>query len=173
MGKGDVTLSTLSVFTYNLWLIDGHANLKSKQTSKKYILFLFILGCPAQIKAACTQCFILCSLPCKSTLCFMLINHCCCCFFIQEQKLDVLYTEYCRNKPKSDVLVQKYTHSFFQVCCVLVSVILLLLVVVVVMMMMMVVVVVVVFSEGNGNTFIRGCKWGNEWGAGVGKSRPY
>ena len=35
MGKGDVTLSTLSVFTYNLWLIDGHANLKSKQTNKQ------------------------------------------------------------------------------------------------------------------------------------------
>ena len=34
----------------------------------------------------------------------------------QEQQLEELYSEYCRNKPKSDVLVQKHADTFFQGC---------------------------------------------------------
>ncbi|XP_022782468.1 uncharacterized protein LOC111323405 isoform X2 [Stylophora pistillata] len=37
-------------------------------------------------------------------------------FAESEQKLEKLYSEYCRNKPKSDLLVQKYADSFFQSC---------------------------------------------------------
>ncbi|XP_020617404.1 uncharacterized protein LOC110055359 [Orbicella faveolata] len=37
-------------------------------------------------------------------------------FAQSEQQLEELYSEYCRNKPKSDLLVQKYTDSFFQGC---------------------------------------------------------
>ncbi|KAL9959090.1 hypothetical protein ACROYT_G036173 [Oculina patagonica] len=37
-------------------------------------------------------------------------------FAQSEQQLDELYSEYCRNKPKSDLLVQKYADTFFQGC---------------------------------------------------------
>ena len=30
--------------------------------------------------------------------------------------MEELYSEYCRNKLKSDSLVQKYAHTFFKVC---------------------------------------------------------
>ena len=36
--------------------------------------------------------------------------------FLQEQRIEELYSEYCRNKLKSDSLVQKYADTFFKVC---------------------------------------------------------
>ena len=35
--------------------------------------------------------------------------------------MEELYSEYCRNKLKSDSLVQKYTDSFFQVCVIFIK----------------------------------------------------
>ena len=36
--------------------------------------------------------------------------------------MEELYSEYCRNKLRSDSLVQKYTDSFFQVCVISINV---------------------------------------------------
>ena len=42
--------------------------------------------------------------------------------FKQEQRMEELYSEYCRNKLRSDSLVQKYTDFFFQVCVIFINI---------------------------------------------------